>query len=182
MEQTIDQLPMDQQKKAMILKPLMLAFPSAKINIGTIIVYVKALSCLGDEELTASVMKCMRICKFFPSIAEIMEQAEHVAQVANGTSHKSNDEAWTEVLKQMNEAFIYRKPVFTTPEIESAALAMGWAGLCQTEIEDMGTIRAQFLRMYESTCKRKKEAKIDGQVLGAIGQLGINIKMKMLGE
>lgn len=160
-----------------MLQPLMLAFPNAKINLGTIKVYIGALSCLSDAELTAAVMKCLRTCKFFPSIAEIMEQAENMVQVATGTKHKSNDEAWNEVLKQMNEAFIYKKPVFSTPEIESAALAMGWSGLCQTEIEDMGTIRAQFLRMYESTCKRKKEEKVDNQVLDIVGKLGMDIKM-----
>jgi len=164
------------QQTLRILAPLIMAFPNSKATEGTLEVYATALSCLSEAELTASVMKCMRTCKFFPSIAEIMEQAEHITQVASGTSHKSNDEAWTEVLKQINEAFIYRKPVFSTPEIESAALAMGWAGLCQTELEDMGTIRAQFLRMYESTCKRKKEAKIDEQVLDVIGALGIEIK------
>jgi len=160
----------------------MLAFPNAKISQGTIIVYIKALSVLSDLQLQASVLKCMRICKFFPSIAEIMEQAEHIVQVANGTKHKTNDEAWNEVLKQMNEAFIYKKPKFTTPEIESAALAMGWSGLCQTELGYMGTIRSQFLRMYESTCKRKKEEKIDNDVLSIFENLGINIKMLKMGD
>ena len=155
----------------------MLAFPNAKINLGTIKVYIAALSCLGDAELTAAVMKCLRTCKFFPSIAEIMEQADNMVQVATGTKHKTNDEAWNEVLKQMNDAFIYRKPIFSTPEIETAALAMGWIGMCETETKDMGTIRAQFLRMYESVCSRKKEEKIDGQVFDVIGKLGVDIKM-----
>ena len=168
---------MDQNKTIKMLAPLILAFPNSKVNEGTIGVYATALSCLEEVELTASVMKCMRTCKFFPSIAEIMEQADNMVQVATGTKHKSNDEAWKEVLQEMNDAFIYRKPVFSSDEIETAALAMGWNGLCQTEIQDMGTIRAQFLRMYESVCKRKKEAKIDGQVIDVIGKLGMNIKM-----
>lgn len=155
----------------------MLAFPNAKINLGTIKVYIAALSCLSDAGLTAAVMKCLRICKFFPSIAEVMEQADNMEQVSCGTKHKTNDEAWNEVIKQMNDAFVYKKPVFSTPEIESAALAMGWAGMCQTETDNMGTIRAQFLKMYESTCKRKKEAKIDSQVLDIVGKLGLEMKM-----
>lgn len=155
----------------------MSAFPNAKISFETIVVYIKALSCLSDAELTAAVMKCMRTCKFFPAIAEIMEQADNMVQVATGTKHKSPDEAWNEVIKQMNEAFIYKKPVFSTPEIESAALAMGWTGLCETETDNMGTIRAQFLRLYESTCRRKHAAKVDNQVLGLMDSLGIKIKM-----
>lgn len=168
---------MIKEKALKILAPLVIALSDSRVTKEKIDVYATALCCLTEEELTAAVMKCMRTCKFFPSIAEIMEQAEHVTAVASGTSHKSNDEAWNEVLKQMNEAFIYKKPVFSTPEIESAALAMGWAGMCETLTGDMGTIRSQFLRMYESTCKRKKEAKIDGQVLDVIGALGVQIKM-----
>lgn len=168
---------MIKEKALKILAPLVIALSNSSVTKEKIDVYATALCCLTEEELTASVMKCIRTCDYFPSIAEIMKQADHVTQVACGTSHKTNDEAWNEVLKQMNEAFVYKKPVFTTPEIESAALAMGWIGMCETETKDMGTIRAQFLKMYESTCKRKKEAKIDGQVLDVIGQLGIQIKM-----
>jgi hypothetical protein len=153
----------------------MLAFPNARINNGTIIVYVKALSCLSEAALTASVMKCMRTCKFFPSIAEIMEQAENMVQVATGTKHKSPDEAWNEVLKQMNEAYVYKEPEFSTPEIKHAALAMGWTGLCETLTKDMGTARAQFLKLYDSTCKRKQAEKIDNDVLGLMGVDGIKM-------
>lgn len=155
------------------MKPLILAYPNARIINDNIAIYAIALSELSEAKLTSAVLKCMRTCKFFPSIAEIMEQADNMVQVATGTKHKTNDEAWNEVLKQMNEAFVYKKPVFSTPEIEQAALAMGWTSMCETETDNMGTIRAQFLRMYESVCKRKREQKIDNDVLNLIGKAGI---------
>jgi hypothetical protein len=158
-----------------ILAPLIVAFPNSKAGDETILVYAKVLCCLSEAALTASVMKCMRTCKFFPSIAEIMDQAENMVQVATGTKHKSPDEAWNEVLKQMNEAYVYKEPEFSTPEIKHAALAMGWTGLCETLTKDMGTARAQFLKLYDSTCKRKQAEKIDNEVLGLVS--GIEIKM-----
>lgn len=151
---------------------MILAYPSAKITPDSICVYAIALSELSPAELQAAVLKCMRTCKFFPSIAEIMEAANDMVEVASGTKAKSPDEAWNEVIKQMNDAFIYRKPVFSTPEIEKAALSMGWIGLCETPTDQLGTARAQFLRLYESVCKRKTENRINDNVLHQVGDIG----------
>lgn len=145
------------------------AFPNSKITGENIFIYAIALSELSESELKAAVLKCMRTCKFLPSIAEIMEQAQNMVEVATGTKAKSPDEAWNEVQRQMQEAFIYKKPVFSTPEIEAAAMAMGWTGLCETPADVIGVARAQFLKMYESVCKRKHEARIDNNVLQLAG-------------
>lgn len=153
----------------------MYAFPNAKISAGTIVVYAQDLSVLSDEVLQAAVIKCRRVYRFLPSIAEVMEQADNLVEIATGTKQKTPDEAWNEVLKQMNEAFIYKKPVFSTPEIEFAALAMGWTGICETDTKNMGTIRAQFLKLYESTCKRKHDAKVNDQVLQLVSNIGIKM-------
>jgi hypothetical protein len=151
---------------------LLCAYPAARITPETIQVYAVALAELGEGPLQAAVLKCMRTCKFFPSIAEIMEAANEMVEVASGTKAKSPDEAWNEVMKQMNDAFIYRKPVFSTPEIEKAALSMGWIGLCETPTDQIGVARAQFLRLYESVCKRKKENRINDNVLHLVGDIG----------
>lgn len=161
----IENLPPKQQRTAEILKPLIYAYPNAKITVNHICTYAVALSELTEAELQAGVLKCMRSCKFFPSIAEIMEQAQIMVETVNGTTAKSHDEAWNEVRQQMHEAFVYRKPVFSTPEIERAALAMGWTSLCETDTDNIGTARAQFLRLYESACIRKKETRVNDNVI-----------------
>jgi hypothetical protein len=168
---------MEKETALKILTPLILAFPNSKAGKGTLDTYVKELMFMDEIELMVSVKKCMRTYDFLPSIAKVIGEAENMVQVARGNKHKSPDEAWNEVLKQMNDAFIYKKPVFSSPEIEIAALAMGWTGLCETATEDMGTIRAQFLKMYESVCKRKISEKIDNEVLEIMGSLGIDMKM-----
>jgi hypothetical protein len=164
----------------------MLAYPSARITGENIVTYAIALSELGEAELVAGVMKCMRTCKFFPSIAEIIEAAQGVVEVAAGTNNKSPDEAWNEVQRQMQEAFVYKKPVFSTKEIEEAAMAMGWTGLCETPTDQIGTARAQFLRLYESVCKRKKDKRINDNVIEFVGAANLvkslAEKKKMIGS
>lgn len=92
-----------------------------------------------------------------------------VVDVANGTQERSLDEAWNEVQRQMEEAFVYKKPVFSTPEIEKAALAMGWIGICNTPTDQIGTARAQFLKLYASVLGRNKDKQINDRVIGIMG-------------
>jgi RNA polymerase-binding transcription factor DksA len=158
----------------------MLAFPRSGMNEENMSLYATVLSELSEHELKAGVLKCMRICKFFPSIAEIMEVSNEMVQVVTKTKVKSPDEAWNEVQKQMQEAFVYKKPKFSTQEIETAALAMGWIGLCETPTDQIGTARAQFLRMYESVCKRKKEDRINNNVIQIMG--GQNKTAELIGK
>lgn len=152
----------------------MLAFPNAKIGTENIIMYAKALSDVNEVELAAGVMKSMRTCKFFPSIAEIMEASQGMVEAATGTAVKGPDEAWNEVLQQMKESFVYKEPVFSTAEIKTAAMSMGWVGMCETETDNIGTVRAQFLRLYESACKRKKETRINDNVLNSMGKQAVD--------
>lgn len=152
----------------------MLVFPNAKIGIENIIAYAYELSDINEAELIAGVRKSKKVCRFFPSIAEILENSHDMVEVVTETRVKNSDEAWNEVLHQMKEAFIYKKPTFSTPEIETAALSMGWVGMCETETDNIGTIRAQFTRMYESVCKRKKETRVNNDVLNSMGAKAVN--------
>lgn len=184
---SIEDLTPIQQRAAQILQPLMLAYPSAKITPQSIAIYAIALSEITEAELTAGVLRCMRTCKFFPSIAEIMEAAQTVVEVAKGTREKSPDEAWNEVQRQMEEAFVYKKPVFSTTEIEKAALSMGWIGLCNTPTDQIGTARAQFLKLYASVLGRSKDTRINDRVIEIMGgaraikQLAGDVANKLIG-
>ncbi|MBU2701117.1 hypothetical protein Ga0466249_002228 [Sporomusaceae bacterium BoRhaA] len=152
----------------------MYAYQAARISNETICTYAIALSDVNRSALAAGVLKSMKACIFFPSIAEITNNSQIMVEAATGTTNKGPDEAWNEVLQQMKEAFVYKKPVFSTKEIESAALAMGWVGMCETLTEDIGTIRSQFLRLYESACKRKKETRVNNDVLNSMGKQAVN--------
>lgn len=169
-----------EKRYALALTPLLHVCVNAKdVNKNKIRAYAIALSDLDLEALSAGVIRCLKTKTFFPSIPEIREAANTITEYVTGTGMKSPDEAWKEVLMQIREAFIYKKPVFSTPEIEQAAFAMGWSGMCAVEKKDIGTVRAQFLKLYDSVCKRKEEHKINDQVLQSLsinGLIGETIK------
>lgn len=151
-----------------LLTPYLMAFPQSKMNEGGLVVYAKALRTLSLVQIDAAMTKLLRTMIFFPSVAEIFEQVEVLTKVASGIADKSPDEAWLEVVRQMQEAFVYKKPIFSTPEIEKAALSMGWMSLCEMPSEGANTARAQFLKMYDVVLKRKRENKINGDVLAML--------------
>lgn len=171
---------MEADRTVDILMPLMCAYPNARIKEDTIQVYSIALSELSEVELTAGVLKCMRTCKFFPSIAEIMEASQDMVKVVTGTKEKSSDEAWEEVCQQRIECWPNRNPTFSSSEIEKAVSAMGWRSLCTAEEKDIGTTRAQFRGFYESACKRSKDRVINDNVISIMG--GEKTVQNLLGD
>ena len=156
------------------LMPYLMAFPRSKMNEGSLIVYARALSSLSVVEIDAAMLKLMRTVKFFPTIAEIFEQADNVKNFAIGKSESSADEAWHEVMKEVHSAFIYREPKFSAPEIKQAALNMGWTSLCNLETDAINTARAQFMRIYESILKRKSDKKVNQEVMDALPIARVN--------
>lgn len=163
------------------LTPYMLAFPQSKMNAQSLVIYAKALSSLSLAEIDVAMTKLLRTMKFFPSVAEIFEQAETMTRFVNADEDKLPDEAWSEVVEQMHDAFVYKKPVFSTPEIEKAALSMGWIPLCEMPVDGTNTARAQFLKMYESVLKRKREGRVNRDVLAILPADRVQALMKKAG-
>ena len=130
-------------------------------------VYAKILGDYPSELLSKAVNKALLESKFLPSISEIAGSYEKLLEAVDDSNRiKSWDEAWAEIQKQMQDAFVYKKPVFSTPEIEQAAMAFGWIALCETLTSDMPTVRAQVRRFYEDACARSRERKNNAKVLG----------------
>lgn len=149
-----------------VILMLITAYPNTRVHPNTVELYVDALRNIPTNLLQAVVARCIRTNKFLPTIAEILDHADELIDKVNNKRDKDSDEAWAEVMKQMHDAFVYEKPVFSTPEIERAALSMGWVSLCETPTDLIGVARAQFIRIYESVIKRKRENKIDRAILG----------------
>ncbi len=172
----LDVRPLTDKEKpiALALTPLLHVCVNAKdVTDNKIRAYAIALSDLDLGALSAGVTRCLQTKTFFPSIPEIREAANSMTEYVTGTGMKSPDEAWKEVQRQMQEAFVYKKPVFSTPEIEQAATSMGWIGLCETPTDVIGVARAQFLKLYDSVCSRKREHKINDQVLQSLSANGL---------
>jgi len=161
-------------KIIMTLTPYLMAFPQSKMNEGSLLVYAKALSSLSIAEIEASMLKLMRTNRFFPSVADIFEQANNIDQFLNKSSQKSSDEAWSEVMKEVHNAFIYRKPKFSSKEVERAALNMGWTSLCNLEVDAMNTARSQFMRIYDSIINRSRNEKTNQDIINALPSKTVN--------
>lgn len=130
-------------------------------------IYSKMLADIPNAVLKKAVKKIILENKFVPTVSEIVAAAKNLIETVDESKRvKSWMEAWAEIQKQMQDAFVYKKPVFSTPEIESAAMAFGWIALCTTLEKDMPTVRAQVRQLYENACKRRTEADMNGYVLG----------------
>lgn len=152
-----------------LLTPLLLAYPNSNMTAANINVYAMALAHVPADLLEAATVKCMQKYTFFPAIAQILEEAKNLQAEITGTMQKTAAEAWAEVEKQMKRtAFTAIKPIFSTKEIEAAALGMGWDSVCRTLESDIPTLRAQFRDAYNATVKRAKEKRDNDEVLKII--------------
>lgn len=103
---------------------------------------------LAEQALKAVLSKN----RFFPSIAEIREEAAAIARPMPTAA-----EAWEEVNKERQRvgwSFI-KKPEFSDELIERTVEAFGWDGLCASENIDVA--RGQFLKLYRELAKQKRE-------------------------
>lgn len=133
-------------------------------------VFAIALEDIDAPELSAGILKCIRTKTFPPTIAEIREECESLRCAIAGDGAKSIDEAWGEVLRQMHDAHYNRPPQFSTAEVAEAARKMGWRALCAAEESEMIGNRAQFIKIYESILRRKRNARENQGVINILGQ------------
>lgn len=69
------------------IEKLALHFPTAELTEKTVKSYVWSLSDLSQITLRAAIEKCVATSKFFPSVAEIRENASAVVTEGKGGSH-----------------------------------------------------------------------------------------------
>lgn len=154
----------------MALTPYLMAFPQSKMTAEGLAIYAKALSELTIDEINAAMLKLLRTVKFFPTVAEIFEEAATMREFAEGTGIPSPDEAWQEAMREAHDKFVYGKWEFSAPEVEQAVNRFGKMALCELEPDGMNTARAQFMKIYTAICERKKDRKTNEAVLQALQQ------------
>lgn len=157
------------------LSPYLLAFPQSKMTQEGLIVYARALQSLSVAQVDAAMAKLLRICKFFPTVAEIYEQAESVTEYVTDSRLPSPDEAWYEAMREAHDKFVYEKWELSTPEVEKAVDNFGKMALCELESDDMNTARAQFMRIYTAIIDRTKDRKRNEDVIQSLSQRHVNM-------
>lgn len=170
---------MDKTTNAKIIASMFACFGQGQDGVR-IATYVNVLSDIPTDILSKVCRKMILECKFLPSVAEIVEASRSlVGSMDESSRTKTWAEAWQEIEHQMQECFVYGKPVFSTKEIESAVKMYGWHELCETPSKDMRIAKAQLRDMYHEVCERSREESVNNFVLGAGNLLG-NTSIKMI--
>lgn len=159
-----------------LLSQFLPAFPTVRITTPKdredwqkrFVIYATVLQDESVEAINGALLKLCRTCKFYPTVAEILEQIESVTECAKGTGLPSPDEAWEEAMREAHDKFTYGTWELSTPEVEQAVRNFGKMALCELEPDGMNTARAQFMRIYKAICDRKKDRKTNEKVLSAL--------------
>lgn len=155
-----------------ILTPYLLAFPSCKANEGTLVIYARALSAYNVGEINAAMLKLMKICKFFPTVAEICEQVDKLRQFVREDAGEPGvltaGEAWQEAMDNVRKNHLYKPWQYSTPEVEQAVRQFGKMELIALEEDAMNTARAQFMRIYNAVVEKRKDSKVNRETLNAL--------------
>ena len=145
------------------------AYPYAKADGATFALYAKALEPLSYDEINAGVTKCMRKCKFFPTVAEIFEAAESMKKTAAGNGKPEAGEAWQEAMDNVRRYSCYKPWKYSCDEVEQAVKQFGKMDLIMLESDAVNTARAQFMRIYNSELERKAEREENRRILKQLG-------------
>ena len=157
---------MDNTTNAKIIASMFACYGQAGDGVR-IAAYTNVLNDIPTGILSRVCRKMLVESKFLPSVAEIVEASRSLTGSMDESQRvKTWAEAWQEIEKQMNEAFVYAKPQFSTKEIESAVRMYGWHELCETPSRDMRIAKAQLRDMYHEVCQRSKEELVNNYILG----------------
>lgn len=158
-----------------LLAPYMLAFPSSKADQGTLIVYANVLAGFNLSEIEAALNKLLLTAKFFPSVAEIVEEIEAVKNYArekqSGRHILTDAEAWENVMQAVKSHGPYssEKLEFANEDVAAAARQFGIMELYTLAMDDVNTARAQFMRMYNRRVQTRRENQKNEMALSALG-------------
>lgn len=134
-----------------LLNVLSEAYPTFELTKGRISVYCEMLSDLPLDALTAAVRQHIAVNKWPPTIAELREGCTAVTRPAL----PEWGEAWAEVLSAIQRVGSYGVPSFSHPLIAATVQRMGgWKVMCQMEISETATWRAQFRDMFNAHANR----------------------------
>lgn len=90
---------------------------------------------------------CTRTSAFAPTVGELRRE---VTRARYPSLLTSAEDAWGEVWTAVKAHGLNGKPEWSHPALAAAVESIGWRELCVTDIGNLGTLRAQFMRVYEA--------------------------------
>ena len=143
-------------------------FPGKPPDREKLVLYALLLEPMTAQVLHASMQKLALTQSIWPSIAEISSAAESLLQTQENNRTPTYEEAWSEVMHEMNTCFVERTPHFSTPTIERVVRDMGWRALCELTPGDMLKARAQFRDLYNQAVESERNEKQNQAILDSV--------------
>ena len=134
-----------------LLRAISGAYPTFELTDDRVSIYVKLLADLDAEALIAATQQHIATSKFPPTVAELREACASLTRPAL----PAWADAWGEVLEAIRRVGYLGRPSFSHPLITQAVQGMGgWKVMCQMEIGETSTWRAQFRDVYNAYASR----------------------------
>jgi hypothetical protein len=137
-----------------LMGKLSMAFP-VELTDELLSIYEEYLQDIESEELKYAINGIITNGKFFPKISEIREEVIKNRFIKENIP--SAADAWSEVQRQIHDKGYYQLPIWTHPIVEEVMETIGgWSYLTSALEINLETVRAQFLRIFESKVSRLK--------------------------
>jgi len=133
-----------------IIARLAAQYPSANIQKPTIAAYMSALSEIPDDLLAAACERAVTVCKWFPTIAEILKCVRKNEEARIGVPCPS--EAWDFVLRYIDTGCGPDRASLGEFAMANRAVGMigGWHHLGMGQVTDRPWRRKEFIMAYKS--------------------------------
>ena len=157
-------------RRGQLIEELLIGSYKSTANIApeTIANYTMLLADIPTATLQAGILKCIKTCKFFPTIAEIREASQNFVAEITDNRVKDYAEAWAEVWQNMKDTGAHGVPKWSTAEIKQAVDTIGWMNICLVEDEKLSMLRAQFRDIYNTVARRGKEKRLNEEIYKAL--------------
>lgn len=142
-------------------------FPPTEAKLS---LWSKFFSSIPYEVVWASLILHIAEGTFPPQISDIMK---HVRELA-GTGQKTPEEVWEETIKAVRKWGWYQKEeaLAELPKAVWSLASNWWEELCHTDVERLGTIRAQFLKSYVAlNATEQRNALLPPAVQAVVGSI-----------
>lgn len=158
---------MTREETAIVLATLSAAFPNWTITTETVRVWHQMLQDLDGESVFRVAQEWVLTEEKYPTIAGVRRKAAELVKALA----PSASEAWEEVSDVAERYGVYeheRRPRWSHDLIRRTVKAIGYYHICMTD--NVATVRAQFIKMYNDFAKEYNEAVITSKYLELGGE------------
>lgn len=135
--------------------------------------WYKLLQDIPYEQCNIAIQKLALTSKWPPTVAEVREAAVDIQAEQTDWS-----DGWNEVLKAIGRFGMYREEealASMSGMTREAVRRLGWKQLCQSEMDELTAIRANFRMIFEQkSTKEKEQAMLPDYLKAAIDRIGSN--------